>query len=200
MAVLGTLVVQARPESARPALSGPGPALVWFDYKGGAMELTTVADDEAVVHDGPRCAVYDGLEPDTVHDLRRVRLPDAAPPRASDSATFATVNDVHFGETECGLMDGLDDGARVRPCPAAEPYPEMMNRGGHRRDRAIAPDAVVVKGDLTSAGTAEEYRGFLDVYGEAFGDRLVHVRGNHESYHGGDLAAVPDAAGRPARA
>jgi hypothetical protein len=49
----------------------------------------------------------------------------------------------------------------------------------------------VVKGDLTSDGTAEEYDRFLSVYGTAFGERLLHVRGNHESYHSLDRAAWP---------
>ena len=35
---------------------------------GDAVELTTVADDEAVVHDGFDIRVYDGLEPDTEWD------------------------------------------------------------------------------------------------------------------------------------
>jgi len=47
-----------------------------------------------------------------------------------------------------------------------------------------------VKGDLTAAGTRAEYDAFLDCYAPAFGDRLHHVRGNHESYHGAAFADV----------
>jgi len=50
---------------------------------------------------------------------------------------------------------------------------------------------VVVKGDLTANGSEEEYAAFLDCYGSAFGERLVHVRGNHESYVGAPFAATP---------
>jgi len=65
----------------------------------------------------------------------------------------------------------------------AEPYPEVMNGGAVAEIRELDPDLVLVKGDLTSAGTMEEYDEFKRVYVDAFGDRLLHVRGNHESWH-----------------
>ena len=44
-------------------------------------------------------------------------------------ATFATVNDVHFGELECGHLDGLEElGPIYTSEPGAEPYPTLMNR------------------------------------------------------------------------
>ena len=36
-----------------------------------------------------------------------------------------------------------------------------------------------------------EYDAFLSMYRSAFGDRLHHVRGNHESYNHASFAAVP---------
>jgi 3',5'-cyclic-AMP phosphodiesterase len=57
-----------------------------------------------------------------------------------------------------------------------------MNRGAVTEIAAIEPDAVVVKGDLTCDGLDEEYETFLATYQPAFGDRLVHVRGNHDAY------------------
>src|SRR3546814_19652286 len=80
------------------------------------------------------------------------------------------------------IMDGLPDGPVFRSLPGEEPYPELMNRGAIQEIRAIEPDAVVVKGDLTSDGTQEQYDDFLAAYGPAFGDRLTHVRGNHDAY------------------
>ncbi len=47
----------------------------------------------------------------------------------------------------------------------------------------------MVKGDLTSMGTRAEYQTFLNAYGPAFGERLVHVRGNHDAYDGEDFAS-----------
>ena len=40
-----------------------------------------------------------------------------------------------------------------------------MNRGAIADIKALDPDAVVVKGDLTSMGTQAEYEAFLDAYG-----------------------------------
>jgi predicted phosphodiesterase len=153
-------------------------------------ELTTVADDEAVVHDGPVARTYDGLAPDTDHEIDGFAF-RTLPRLGERLATIATVNDVHFGETECGIIGGLDIGPVFRSAPGEDPYPEVMNRGAIAEMQALDPDVVVVKGDLTCNGTVEEYEAFLAAYEPAFGDRLVHVRGNHDSYHGGTYAAVP---------
>jgi 3',5'-cyclic AMP phosphodiesterase CpdA len=113
------------------------------------------------------------------------------PRRGELLARVATVNDVHFGETVAGRIDGVDEWETFSVDPGEPPYPETMNRAAVEEMAAVDPDAVVVKGDLTSNGTEEEYRRFLEVYGGAFGDRLVHVRGNHESYHRLARAAWP---------
>ena len=55
-----------------------------------------------------------------------------------------------------------------------------MNRAVVDEMLAFDPDAVVVKGDLTSRGRPEEYRAFLASYGR-LGARLHHVRGNHDA-------------------
>jgi predicted phosphodiesterase len=144
-------------------------------------ELTTVADDEAVVHDGATVRRYDELAPDTDHELDGFTF-HTLPQLGERLATVATVNDVHFGETVCGIMDGIPDGPVFSVAPGAEPYPELMNRGAVTELSAIEPDAVVVKGDLTCDGLDEEYAAFLAAYQPAFGDRLHHVRGNHDAY------------------
>src|SRR5690606_14426805 len=100
---------------------------------------------------------------------------------------FATVNDVHFGEVECGVIDGIETPVQRVP-DGAEPHPRLMNRAAIAEMRAIDPAVVLVKGDLTSEGTQAEYDEFLELYGEAFGDRLHHIRGNHDAYRGQQLA------------
>jgi 3',5'-cyclic AMP phosphodiesterase CpdA len=97
-------------------------------------------------------------------------------------ATFATANDVHFGESECGhLGPPLEDiGPFFTSAPGDPPYPELMNAAVIDEMRALDPDAVVVKGDLTERGTAEQFAAFLAAYG-TFGDRLSFVRGNHDA-------------------
>jgi Icc protein len=153
-------------------------------------ELTTVADDEAVIHDGTTVHRYDGLAPATDHEIDGFAF-RTLPRLGERLATFATVNDVHFGETECGVLSGLDTGPVFSAEPGADPYPEVMNRGAIAEMAAIDPAVVVVKGDLTCNGTVEEYDAFRAAYVTAFGDRLVHVRGNHDAYHGGTYAALP---------
>ena len=139
------------------------------------------------MHDGLEVRRYTELAPGTDHELdgRRVRT---LPRPGEHLATFCTVNDVHFGELECGVLDGLDSGPVYRSEPDAEPYPQLMNRCAIGEMAAVEPAAVVVKGDLTSHGTHAEYQEFLDAYTPAFGTRLHHVRGNHDAYHGETFA------------
>jgi 3',5'-cyclic-AMP phosphodiesterase len=132
----------------------------------------------------------DGLSPDTVIDgpgWSARTLPDLG----ARVASVATVNDVHFGETECGRIDGTDLGPILSVPPGAEPYPAMMSRCAIAEMAALDPDLVVVKGDLTDAGRPEEFDAFLAAYGGAFGDRLCVVRGNHDGSVGAARAGVP---------
>jgi 3',5'-cyclic AMP phosphodiesterase CpdA len=55
-----------------------------------------------------------------------------------------------------------------------------MNRGAIAEIGALAPDAIVVKGDLTNLGTEEEYEQFVAAYSQ-LGERMHHVRGNHDA-------------------
>src|SRR4051812_104813 len=145
-------------------------------------ELTTVGSRFAVIHEGRSVRRHEGLAPGTDHELDGFAF-TTLPEPGELLATFATVNDVHFGEVECGVIDGSDIGPTFRTPPGEEPYPEVMNRAAAAEIAAIDPAVVVVKGDLTSNGTREEYDAFLAVYGPTFGDRLTHIRGNHESYN-----------------
>jgi predicted phosphodiesterase len=148
------------------------------------IEVTTVADDEVVLHDGGSVRAYGELTPGTEHDLDGVAVRTLEPPGGELLCRFATVNDVHFGETRCGVVEGSDVGPVLGVEPGEEPYPEVMNRVAVAEISAIDPSVVLSKGDATAEGTAAEYGRFLEVYGGAFGDRLVHVRGNHDAMGG----------------
>jgi len=152
------------------------------------IEVTTVADDTAVLHDGHRVVRHDNLEPDTTYRLDGVELTTLPRPPGQRLATVATVNDVHFGETVCGVLAGVDLGPPMSAEPGEAPYPETMNRAAAAEMAACRPDAVVAKGDLTSTGTAEQFAAFIDCYGSAFGDRLHWVRGNHDVLVEGAIA------------
>ena len=154
-----------------------------------AIELTTVADDEAVLHDGDRTVVRTGLVPDTDYELEGVPFRTLPRPGGQRLATFATVNDVHFGETECGVIEGTETGPVLSVEPGEDPYPDTMNRAAVAEITALGPDLVLAKGDLTTHGTEDEFAQFLDCYGAAFGERLHYIRGNHDVSAGAAFAA-----------
>jgi 3',5'-cyclic AMP phosphodiesterase CpdA len=146
------------------------------------MDLTTVADDLVVLHDGTRALRYEGLAPDTDHDLDGVAARTLPRPNGELLCRIATVNDVHFGELEAGRLNDLTEGPIRRAPEGAEPYPVMMNRAAAEEIAAIGPAAVIAKGDLSQDGTDEEWEAFERCYRDPFGDRLHVVRGNHDAY------------------
>ncbi|HUQ62320.1 MAG TPA: metallophosphoesterase [Acidimicrobiales bacterium] len=150
------------------------------------IELTTISDDHAVLHDGVRVVRADGLTPDTAYEIEGVKFRTLPRPAGERLATVATVNDVHFGETTCGDLHGVDLGPILRSAPGEPPYPETMNRAAAAEIALCEPDAVVAKGDLTAHGSEDQLRAFLDCYASVFGDRLWYVKGNHDVVKGED--------------
>lgn len=148
------------------------------------MELTTAADDLLVAHDGTRVIRMDGLIAATTYEIAGMSVTTLPRPAGELLCRVATVNDLHFGEVECGRIDNRPDGPIQRALPGEEPYPETMNRGAIAEIVALDPVAVIVKGDLTADGQPEELAAFAQHYGGAFGDRLHTVRGNHDAYQG----------------
>jgi len=148
------------------------------------VDLTTVADDLLVVHDGVRVLRREGLTPATTYDVEGLSVTTLPRPDGELLCRFATVNDLHFGEVECGRIDDSPEGPIQRALPGEPPYPEVMNRGAVAEIAAIDPVAVVAKGDLTADGQPDELAAFAQLYGATFGDRLHVVRGNHDAYKG----------------
>jgi 3',5'-cyclic AMP phosphodiesterase CpdA len=153
------------------------------------MDITTIADDLVVLHDGLDVRRYDGLAADTEHDLDGALVRTLPRPDGELLCRFATVNDVHFGETEAGKIDDHPEGPIRRAAPGAAPYPEVMNHAAAAEMATIDPAAVIVKGDLSVDGEPTEWEAFEACYRAPFGDRLHVVRGNHDSYrHQGEYA------------
>lgn len=145
-------------------------------------ELVGVGPTSVELFAGGAVTSYGGLAPDSAFDLNGVTgttLSSIGEVRAR----VATVNDVHFGEVECGKIDG-QVAAQFTVGPGERPYPEVMNESVIADIAVAGPDLVVVKGDLTSFGTLAEYETFRRFYEPPFGDRLLWVRGNHDSYPG----------------
>ena len=101
-------------------------------------ELTTVADDEAVIHDGAEVRTYRDLEPDTDHEIEGFAF-RTLPRLGERLATVATVNDVHFGETVCGIMDGIPDGPFFSVEDGRRALPRADEPGRHRGDVGHRP-------------------------------------------------------------
>jgi len=148
------------------------------------MDVTTIADDLIVCHDGAHVIRLEGLDPGSTHEVHGARITTLVTPPGALLCRLATVNDVHFGEVECGRIDDHTQGPIQRPLPGEAPYPVTMNAGAISEIAAIDPSAVIVKGDLTNDGLPEEFTAFDEHYGTAFGERLHVVRGNHDGYKG----------------
>ncbi len=148
------------------------------------MDITTVADDLIVAHDGVDVIRLDDLLPETEHRVGPHLVRTAARPAGQLLSRVVTVNDVHFGEVECGKLDGDSRGPIQRARPGEAPYPETMNHAAAREIAAMQPDALFVKGDLSRDGYPHEWAAFEACYRPTFGDRLHVVRGNHDAYRG----------------
>ncbi len=153
----------------------------------GATELTTVADNLAVFHHGQHVIRHENLEPDTAYTEHGIDFRTLPRPSGKLLSTFTTVNDVHFGEVECGRIDDRPDGPIQRPIPGEGPYPVTMNAGAVAEMHALYPDAVIVKGDITNAGLEEEFDAFREMYYGTFGEKLFVARGNHDAYQGQEV-------------
>lgn len=172
---------------------GPDEIVVTFSTDGDDPVVTRIGSAELTTRGPVHVVRATGLEPSTEHSIEvegtppgkwlpeSVRTLDLPPGRLM--TTFATANDVHFGEIRCGIT-GFAEVDAAGPILMAEagddPYPEVMNRAVVAEIAALGPDAVVVKGDLTDRGSEEEYAAFLAAYG-VLGDRMFHVRGNHDA-------------------
>jgi len=170
---------------------GPDEVVVTFRTDDDEAVTTRVGPHEVTTSGRYHVAGVAGLDPGTSYEmavdgaepgpLLPATVTTLERPPGRLVATFATANDVHFGEVECGRLGTPEEpGPVFRADDGAQPYPEVMNRGAIEEMRTLDPDAVVVKGDLTNLGTDEEYDAFLAAYG-ALGARMHHVRGNHDA-------------------
>jgi predicted phosphodiesterase len=170
---------------------GPDEVVVTFRTDDDA-HVTTSVGERSVTTSGPfHSARVTGLEPATefalavdgvdATDLLPASVTTLPCPAGPLVATIATVNDVHFGEQECGKLGTPEElGPVFTSEPGEDPYPEVMNAGAIDEIAELDPVAVVVKGDLTNLGAEWEYERFTGAYAQ-LGPRLRHVRGNHDA-------------------
>ncbi|MDQ1521686.1 MAG: 3,5-cyclic-AMP phosphodiesterase, partial [Actinomycetota bacterium] len=148
---------------------------VTFNTDEEASVATRVGDHEVETVGRYHVARVTGLEPSTPYalavdgiessELLPAQVTTLDTPPGRHVATVATVNDVHFGEEECGKLGTPEElGPVFTTQPGEPPYWLTMNRCAIDEMAALDPDAVIVKGDLTSAGTQDEYEMFLETY------------------------------------
>jgi 3',5'-cyclic-AMP phosphodiesterase len=147
-------------------------------------ELTTVSTVSATFHIGTNVTVMEGLEPATPYEHHGIAYSTLPLPSGARRCRFATVNDVHFGETEAGRVGANDIGPIQTVAQGAPPYPRVMNDAAVDEllvaDRVDPFAALFAKGDLTAVGADDEFAAFEACYGSPFDGRLFAVRGNHD--------------------
>jgi predicted phosphodiesterase len=110
-------------------------------------------------------------------------------PRARQVASFATLNDLHFGEPRFGGQPrgGGEFGPptpeypEVRADDTDVPYWRFMNEDAIAEIDASGVDAVVIKGDIADSGLPEQFEAAREAFARL---RMPHhaFLGNHDYY------------------
>jgi Icc protein len=147
------------------------------------IEVTTVTDDCVIFHifEGARTKILriSNLRPDSEINILGHRIKTLQHPEGQLLTSFATVNDLHFGETECGKIEGLDIQPILSIQDGETPYPELMARSAVEEIYLENPKAVIAKGDITSNGLESEFKQFISTFSK-FGNTMHYVLGNHD--------------------
>jgi predicted phosphodiesterase len=159
-----------------------------------------------------RVVRIEGLAPDAEHriaievDGAEAPAPDRyfpasvrtlAAPRARRTATFATLNDLHFGEPRFGgrLTADHEYGGEAPGFPLIRaedtdvPYWRIMNEDAIAEINAAGVDAVVIKGDIADRGLPEQFGFARDAFAKIAAPHHAFL-GNHD-YYGRHAGAGP---------
>jgi hypothetical protein len=117
------------------------------------------------------------------------RVRTLAAPRGDEVASFATLNDLHFGEPFFGgqLTDDHEYGdeapgfPRVRADDTDVPYWRFMNEDAVAEINAAGVDAAVIKGDIADRGLPEQFEVAAKTF-SAFQMPHHAFLGNHDYY------------------
>jgi hypothetical protein len=159
---------------------------------------------------GTRSVRVDGLEPDVEYRLEIAV--DGAPPVCADpyfpgsvrthpapsgapTASFATLNDLHFGEPRFGgqLTEDHEYGEEASGFPMVRdedtevPYWRFMNEDAIAEVNESRADAVIIKGDIADRGRTHQFEAAAKAFA---GFSMPHhaFLGNHDYYgrHAGE--------------
>jgi len=148
-----------------------------------AAASVRVDGDERAVSEGEagtRLVRIDGLAPATEYSIESAAAGGApapcnryfppavrtlAPPRATQVGSFATLNDLHFGESRMGgvMTEDFEYGEAapgydvVTNSDYDTPYAEFMNADAVSAINDLDVDMTIIKGDIADAGLAEQF-------------------------------------------
>jgi hypothetical protein len=176
--------------------AGPVAAPAHIEVDGG---LRAVSEGPA----GTRQVRIEGLAPGTCYRVA-IETPGGEParrdaffpgtvttlpaPRAAQVASFATLNDLHFGEPMFGgvLLENGDMLAQpgapvVRETDTEVPYWRFMNEDSISEINEAGVDLAVIKGDIADVGRADQFEAAARAFA---GFRVPHhaFLGNHDYY------------------
>jgi predicted phosphodiesterase len=163
-------------------------------------ELRAVSEGPA----GTRHLRIEGLVPGTRYDLA-LEVPNGEPvertpffPESFEThpatpgpevASFATLNDLHFGEPRFGGMLNEEmewggdhpDWPSVHETDGPVPYWKLMNEDAVAEINASGADFTVIKGDIADRGRTEQFHAARECFAKL--DRPWHAfLGNHDHY------------------
>ena len=153
---------------------------------------------------GTRHVRIDGLEPDTEYTIEITAPGGAAAtpdpffpgrartlpaPQAAEVASFATMNDLHFGEPRFGgFLEADGESGEARECwklVSAEdtevPYWRFMNEDAIAEINACGVDCAVIKGDIADSGRPEQFASAASAFSRFFMPHHAFL-GNHDYY------------------
>lgn len=110
-------------------------------------------------------------------------------PCARRTATFATMNDLHFGEPRFGGQltadheygDAADGFPLIREGDTEVPYWRSMNEDAIAEINAAGVDAVVIKGDIADRGLPEQFGWARETFARIEAPHHAFL-GNHDYY------------------
>jgi hypothetical protein len=110
-------------------------------------------------------------------------------PRARRTATFATLNDLHFGEPRFGGQltadheygEAADGFPLLRADDTEVPYWKLMNDDAIAEINAEGVDAVVIKGDIADRGLPEQFGFAREAFAKLAAPHHAFL-GNHDYY------------------
>ena len=154
--------------------------------------------------DGTRLVRVEGLAPATEYEIA-IEVDGAEPPdrsryfpgraltlpapEADETASFATMNDLHFGEPRFGgtLLANGDYGPEAPGFPSVRaedtevPYWRFMNEDAIAEINAAGVDATFIKGDIADVGRPEQFEAARQAFAKLARPHHAFL-GNHDYY------------------